>query len=132
MVLALTAMPCQSRPVTTSSGLIMAAMLVIAGGVITWVAWLGREQRLPLQHLAGIRTQATMKSPEAWRAAHVTAAPWLLATGAAALIGGLGVLVLTFVAPAAVLWVLTISGLAVVGLLTVAVIVGQGAARAEE
>lgn len=34
-------------------------------------------------HWSGLRTRAILSSPGAWQAAHVAAAPWLLAGGAA-------------------------------------------------
>lgn len=40
-------------------------------------------RRLPYGHWSGLRTRAILSSPGAWQAAHVAAAPWLLAGGAA-------------------------------------------------
>jgi len=46
------------------------------------IGWLGAARRFPYRHWAGLRTPATLSSPEAWRSAHLTAAPWMLAGGA--------------------------------------------------
>jgi len=49
------------------------------------IGWLGAARRFPYRHWAGLRTPATLSSPEAWQAAHLNAAPWMLAGG----VGGL-------------------------------------------
>ncbi len=36
-------------------------------------------RRFPYGHWTGLRTRATLSSPAAWEAAHVAAAPWMLA-----------------------------------------------------
>jgi len=51
------------------------------------IGWLGGARRFPYRHWAGLRTPATLSSPEAWQTAHLNAAPWMLA-------GGLGGLVI--------------------------------------
>ena len=43
-------------------------------------------RRFPYRHWAGLRTRATLVSPEAWLAAHVAAAPWMIAGGIAGLL----------------------------------------------
>ena len=49
------------------------------------IGWLGAARRFPYRHWAGLRTPATLSSPEAWLVAHLSAAPWMLAGG----VGGL-------------------------------------------
>ena len=58
--------------------LIAMAMVAIGG--------LGAARRFPYRHWAGLRTPATLSSPEAWRSAHLRAAPWMLAGGVGGLI----------------------------------------------
>jgi uncharacterized membrane protein len=42
-------------------------------------------RRFRYRHWAGLRTRATMSSPEAWEAAHLAAAPWMIVGGLAGL-----------------------------------------------
>lgn len=109
---------------------ILGLLLVGSGLVLLWVGWLGGQGRLTRQNIAGIRTRATLASDEAWNAAHRAGAPWLLAGGVAALLGGLVDLLLSVTTAGLVFWVTGLTGLLVVGFVTVAGVVGQGAARA--
>ena len=56
--------------------LLLAATLLLIG-------LLSALRRFPYGHWSGLRTRAILSSPAAWQAAHVAAAPWLLAGGAA-------------------------------------------------
>ena len=47
------------------------------------IGLLGAWRRFPYGHWTGLRTRTTLSSPAAWEAAHVAAAPWMLAAGAA-------------------------------------------------
>lgn len=49
------------------------------------IGLLGARRRFPYGHWTGLRTKTTLRSRAAWDAAHVAAAPWLLAGGAAGL-----------------------------------------------
>ena len=111
------------------AGSLLGTILVCVGLTLTWVGRQGGRGKLPRNHLAGIRTQATMKSDEAWNAAHKAAAPWLLAAGMAAILGGITDLLLAAANSSLVLWATTFFGLAITACVTVGAFIGQGAAR---
>ncbi|WP_170323509.1 SdpI family protein [Cryptosporangium phraense] len=74
---------------TTSA--VAAGLVLAAAGALVWiVAGLGARRRLRRQGFVGIRLPVTMKSDDAWAAAHVAAAPMLRIGAAAAILGGLG------------------------------------------
>jgi hypothetical protein len=50
------------------------------------IGLLGALRRFPYGHWTGLRTKTTLSSRAAWEAAHVAAAPWMLAGGAAGLL----------------------------------------------
>ena len=90
-------------------GILVGLVLVVAGAVTTWLAWLGSQRRLPPNALAGIRLPATRRSDEAWYAAHQAAAGPLGVGGGATVACGLGVL---FTGLDSIGWGLVIVGLA--------------------
>ncbi|MGZ4199954.1 MAG: SdpI family protein [Thermoleophilia bacterium] len=49
------------------------------------IGLLGALRRFPYGHWTGLRTRTTLSSRAAWEAAHVAAAPWMLAGGVAGL-----------------------------------------------
>ena len=70
-----------------ATGLFAGAVVLAAGAVVTWVV--GRRAArgtLGPNHVAGLRTPATMSSPEAWRIGHAAAERWLMAVSAGALV----------------------------------------------
>jgi uncharacterized membrane protein len=67
----------------------------LLAGTLLSIGLLSALRRFPYGHWSGLRTRAILSSPAAWRAAHVAAAPWLLAGGAA----GAAVCVLAACAP---------------------------------
>ena len=82
-------------------------LMVVAGIAVVVVAELGRIGRLRCNALAGIRTPATMRSDEAWLAAHRAGFGPTAAGGAAAVVSGIAATVLAIAegdaAPAAVI-----------------------------
>ncbi len=58
-------------------GLIAAAVVLVAGAVLArQVTRAAARGSLRPNHVAGMRTSATMSSPEAWQAGHRAALPW--------------------------------------------------------
>jgi hypothetical protein len=52
-----------------------ACVLAAAGALVALIGRRGRQGRLPRQHWAGIRTPSTMRSDDAWLAAHRAGGP---------------------------------------------------------
>ena len=90
-------------------GILVGLVLVVAGAVTTWLAWLGSQRRLPPNAEAGSRLPATRRSDEAWYAAHQAAAGPLGVGGGTTVACGLGVL---FTGLDSIGWGLVIVGLA--------------------
>lgn len=67
--------------------LIGALVMAVAGVVVVVVAVTARSGRLRRNHVAGIRLPSTMRSDEAWLAAH-RAGFWPTALGGVAAVGG--------------------------------------------
>ena len=65
--------------------ILAAAGPLLLGVVCIVTGRMGRDGRLPLNAVVGIRTMATMRSPEAWMAAHEAAAGPSIAAGFVAL-----------------------------------------------
>lgn len=74
--------------------LVLAAVMIAAGGVIVWTARAGASGRLKRNYWAGIRTRTTLASDDAWFAAHRAARPPVEAGGWAAAAAGVVVLFL--------------------------------------
>jgi uncharacterized membrane protein len=70
-------------------GLILITLLGVLLAAIGWLGWL---QRLPPNHIAGIRTPFTMRSPENWYRTHHAAAPLLIFGGIAVVAVGISCL----------------------------------------
>ncbi len=73
-------------------GLIIGAVLILAGAALLWVAWAGSQGTLPPNGFVGIRVPATRCSDAAWYAAHRAAAGPLGIGGAITATCGVGVL----------------------------------------
>ena len=72
----------------TDSGIVL-----IAGGfMVAFLALLGREERLPRNRWAGIRFPSTMRSDEAWKAAHKASWAYLFVMGASMVVYGVRLL----------------------------------------
>jgi hypothetical protein len=59
--------------------LVAGLVMMVGGAAMVWIAWLGSQHRLPRNGWAGIRIPSTMRSDQAWEAAHSAAAggsPW--------------------------------------------------------
>jgi hypothetical protein len=50
------------------------------------IGLLGALRRFPYGHWTGLRTRTTLSSRAAWEAAHLAAAPWMIAGGVAGLV----------------------------------------------
>jgi hypothetical protein len=74
-------------------GALVGLLLVACGGALLWTAWSGSQRRLRRNWFIGIRTRATLRSDEAWAAAHEAAAGPLGVGGGFTALGGLAVLV---------------------------------------
>jgi uncharacterized membrane protein len=108
------------------SGLIMA----LAGAAVLYVAELGAQGRLKRNYWAGLRTPSTLKSDEAWRAAHIAAAPGLRWAGRAALLGGIvGIAVAFMDNPAVFATVLCLGAGGLLAGVAVSTVAGLKAAR---
>jgi uncharacterized membrane protein len=70
-------------------GLIGGGTMLVSGLVIMWLAGRMATGRLRRNMWAGIRTPSTMKSDEAWNAAHEAAAHLTNVAGILAALGGL-------------------------------------------
>jgi uncharacterized membrane protein len=101
-------------------------ILALAGLVVIGVAVRGWQGRLARNFVAGVRTPATMRSDEAFRAANKVAAPLSATGGAVMFVGGVASAALPIRAggPA----VLATAGVAVV-LIVIGAILGVRAAR---
>ncbi|MDR1189737.1 MAG: SdpI family protein [Bifidobacteriaceae bacterium] len=66
------------------------AVLVVVGGFLAVLGGFIRAQRLPRNHLVGIRTLATWRSESAWRAGNRAGGSYVVAGGLALASGGLG------------------------------------------
>lgn len=71
--------------------------MFLSGLVIIWMGNRMTDGRFSPNKWAGIRTPSTMKSDEAWYAAHEVGGPWMSRGGLVAAVGGLtGMLAATF------------------------------------
>jgi uncharacterized membrane protein len=71
--------------VVTGQSLVLPTMLALA---MLLIGAASAARRFRFRHWAGLRTRATTASPEAWEAAHLAAAPWMIAGGLAGLAAG--------------------------------------------
>lgn len=66
----------------------LGGVLLLAGVALVMVGALGWRGRLPRNRFAGVRTAATMRSPEAFAVANRVAGPPTVAAGAVLALGG--------------------------------------------
>jgi len=108
--------------------MVVAGIALIAGGVALAVAGgMARTGRLSRQSLVGIRTSTTMKSDDAWYAAHRAGGDWVIAGGIIMAVGGLLTVLINSEDAAAVVSLVTV-GVALVPI-AVGVLRGQATAR---
>lgn len=92
----------------------LGGVLVLAGVALVVVGALGWRGRLPRNRFAGVRTPATMRSPEAFAVANRVAGPPTVAAGVVLAVGGGFSAAATGPAVAVVAAVGTVGGLALV------------------
>lgn len=96
------------------TGVALGAVLLLAGVALVVVGALGWRGRLPRNRFAGVRTAATMRSPEAFAVANRVAGPPTVAAGVVLAVGGGFSAAATGPAAAVVAAVGTVGGLALV------------------
>lgn len=74
---------------TLAGGLAGGGVILVAGLVIMWMGSRMTERRFGRNKWAGIRTPSTIKSDEAWYAAHEVGGPWMNSGGLVGAVGGL-------------------------------------------
>ena len=73
--------------------MVIAGTAMVVGGIVLIVLGaLARAGRLTRQSVVGLRTETTMTSDEAWNAAHLAGASWVIGAGVVLLIGGFAVM----------------------------------------
>lgn len=101
----------------TWEGALVGLLLIVGGAAMLWTAWNGSQRRLRRNWFVGIRSRATLRSDEAWAAAHEEAAgPLGVGAGFTAL-AGLAVLVSGLDDPIGLTAVLIGAGICVVSVL---------------
>jgi len=68
-------------------------VFIVGGAIVAYLGWIGLSDRLTRNAVVGIRTRATMRSDEAWRAAHRTAGVWFVTAGVITTVTGMSMLV---------------------------------------
>ncbi len=68
---------------------ITVTVLIVGGGLVAWIGWFGMSDRLTRNAWAGIRTKTTMRSDEAWQAAHRSAGKWIIWGGVVMVVTGI-------------------------------------------
>ena len=73
--------------------MVIAGIAMVVGGIaLVVLGAMARAGRLTRQSVVGLRTEATMASDEAWKAAHEAGASWVIGAGVVLLVGGLAVI----------------------------------------
>ena len=67
--------------------------MMVGGAARIILGALGRTGRPTRQWVVGLRTEATLVSEEAWKAAHEAAATWVVGAGAVLFVGGVLVMI---------------------------------------
>jgi len=106
-------------------------LLVATGILMLWLAARSRDGRLPRNQIAGVRTALTLSSDAAWFAGQRAAAGRTAIAGWGAVVGGLAIVVVGFVAPPlpAAMMLFTVLALGSAGWLIAWAIAGASAAQ---
>jgi len=114
-----------------AGGLIAGSAMFLSGLVIMWMGNRMTDGRFGRSKWAGIRTPSTMKSDEAWYAAHEVGGPWMSRGGLLSAVGGLtGLMAAALGFPEECVFGLILTGsLAMTVLLVMATVLGVRAAR---
>lgn len=80
------------EPMPLYAAAVMAVLLMGSGVLVVVVNLRAASGRLRVNHVAGLRTKATMRDAAAWRAAHRAAQGPMNLAGAGFVVGGIGVL----------------------------------------
>ena len=72
-----------------AGGLVGGGTMFLTGLLIMWMGGRMEQGRFRRNRWAGIRTPGTMRSDEAWAAAHEVGGPWLSRGGLLGAVGGL-------------------------------------------
>lgn len=67
-------------------------VMIVVGAVFAVVGWMALTEKLPRNHIAGIRTRFTLSSDENWYATHRAASPMLIFGGVAVAMVGVAFL----------------------------------------
>lgn len=120
----------ESYPVVVALALqiVLSALLIIGGAIITVTGWRGLRGTLPRNRFAGVRTPAAMSSDEAFGLANRVAAPATMAGGAVTFLVGACLLALRSWTTALVLLIVGLLG--AVALTLVGGVLGNRAATA--
>jgi hypothetical protein len=107
---------------------IFCAILVLAGLALLLLGWRGLRGQLPLNRYVGIRTEATLRSEDAFEIGNRAAAPAILAAGAVGSLSGLALPLLPSFS--SVVLVATIGLIGGFALMTAGGVIGNRAAEA--
>lgn len=113
---------------TMITAVVLSAVMMISGVVLIWMARAAASGRLKRNQLAGIRTQKTMASEEAWRAAHVRAKTPTIAAAVVSLVVGAALLLPMGTTP--MITIVAVASAVIFGLVAYGAVIGGRAADA--
>lgn len=104
--------------------------LLVGSALTSWVGRRGADGSLERNHVAGVRTSATLASDEAWDAAHRAASPMTRMTGDASVLATVGAaaVLIAGASPRVVLLLVLVICLLLLGGVVVAAVTGHRAA----
>ncbi|UOE20116.1 SdpI family protein [Thermobifida halotolerans] len=80
------------EPLPGAARLALFAVLALAGAAVAATGVMGARERLRPNLFVGIRTAYTLRNERAWYTVHRKSSPWVVASGASFLVGGVGLL----------------------------------------